>query len=177
MTAISKARAAASQLYPLLRRRGQKSVRNKLLLIKIIIRPAMSYASTIWMAIDALLFVRNSAIHRDWEWEPLQDFLQRKAASTYKTAENYPFPEVRRAVDYAPSNEGPRKKSPMQHMAKYGNRCKQQTAVYKDISEKTTPHGCEDHFNPEEDMDNYVKFKLMGAPESLQNLTQDTIIG
>ncbi|ENN83341.1 hypothetical protein YQE_00300, partial [Dendroctonus ponderosae] len=33
--------------------------------------------------------------------------------------------------------------------------------AHKDISVKTTAHICEDHFNLEEDMNNYVKFKLM----------------
>ncbi|XP_019772940.2 uncharacterized protein LOC109546422 isoform X1 [Dendroctonus ponderosae] len=37
-----------------------------------------------------------------------------------------------------------------------------------DISEKTTAHVCEDHFNLEEDMDNYVKFKLMGGLKKMK---------
>uniref|UniRef100_A0A6P7GJI8 Uncharacterized protein LOC114338948 n=1 Tax=Diabrotica virgifera virgifera TaxID=50390 RepID=A0A6P7GJI8_DIAVI len=38
----------------------------------------------------------------------------------------------------------------------------------KDISQKTTAHVCEDHFNLEEDMDNYVKYKLMGGQKKMK---------
>ncbi|XP_050510330.1 uncharacterized protein LOC126892532 [Diabrotica virgifera virgifera] len=38
----------------------------------------------------------------------------------------------------------------------------------KDISQKTTAHVCEDHFNLEEDIDNYVKYKLMGGPKKMK---------
>ncbi|ENN83103.1 hypothetical protein YQE_00536, partial [Dendroctonus ponderosae] len=74
------------------------------------------------MAIDAPWFVRNSKIYRDLEWEPLRDFLQRKAASTFEKAENHPFVELRNAVDYAPEDAGPRKKRPRHQMAQQGNR-------------------------------------------------------
>ncbi|KAH1012819.1 hypothetical protein HUJ05_011905 [Dendroctonus ponderosae] len=46
----------------------------------------------------------------------------------------------------------------------YSTRRRAQT----DISEKTTAHVCEDHFNLEEDMDNYVKFKLMGGLKKMK---------
>ncbi|ENN74747.1 hypothetical protein YQE_08685, partial [Dendroctonus ponderosae] len=141
-TAINKAKASTAMLHPLLNRRSQMSVRNKLLLIKSVIRPAMTYPSTVWgyaaktylrqlqatenkllrMAIDAPWFVRNTQIYRDLKWEPLRDFLQRKAASTFEKAENHPFVELRNAVDYSPEDAGPRKKRPRHQMAQQGNR-------------------------------------------------------
>ncbi|ERL94528.1 hypothetical protein D910_11805 [Dendroctonus ponderosae] len=136
-TTINKARARAATLYPLLNRRSQMNVRNKLLLIKSVIRPAMTYASTAWgyaaetylrqlqatenkllrMAIDAPWVVRNRQIYRDLEWEPLRDLLKRKAATTFEKAENHPFEELRNAVDYSPEDFGPRKKRPRHQMA------------------------------------------------------------
>ncbi|ENN83557.1 hypothetical protein YQE_00088, partial [Dendroctonus ponderosae] len=74
------------------------------------------------MAIDAPWFVRNSQIYRGLEWEPLRDFLPRKAASTFEKAENHPFVELRNAVDYSPEDAGPSKKRPRHQMAHQGNR-------------------------------------------------------
>ncbi|ERL84472.1 hypothetical protein D910_01903 [Dendroctonus ponderosae] len=78
-TSINKAKAVTSKLYPLLNRQSHMSIRNKLLLIKTIIRPALTYGSTSWgyasechlkrlqatenkirrMAVDAPWFVRE----------------------------------------------------------------------------------------------------------------------
>ncbi|ENN83121.1 hypothetical protein YQE_00518, partial [Dendroctonus ponderosae] len=73
------------------------------------------------MAIYAPWFVRNSQIYRDLEWEPLRDFLQRKAASTFEKAENHPLAELRNAVDYSPEDAGLRKKRSRHQMAQQGN--------------------------------------------------------
>ncbi|ENN80309.1 hypothetical protein YQE_03302, partial [Dendroctonus ponderosae] len=105
-TTIAKDKATTAKLYPLLNRRSQMSIRNKLLLTMTIIRPTLAYASTAWgyaagchlnrlqatennllrMAIDAPRFVRNSQIYRHLEWVPLREFPARKAKADFEKA-------------------------------------------------------------------------------------------
>ncbi|ERL87986.1 hypothetical protein D910_05374 [Dendroctonus ponderosae] len=109
------------------------SIRNKLLLIKTIIRPTLAYAYTAWgyavechlnrlqatenkllrMAIDAPWFVRNSQIYRNLEWEPLREFLARKAKADSEKAGRHSNEELRNT----PEDLGPRKKGPRHQLA------------------------------------------------------------
>ncbi|ENN80014.1 hypothetical protein D910_03611 [Dendroctonus ponderosae] len=118
------------------------SFRNKLLLIKTIIRQTLAYASTLWgyaaechlnrlqatenkllrMAIDAAWFVRNSQIYRGLEWEPLREFLTRKAAEDCEKGRRHSNEKLRNLVNYTPEDLAPRKKRPRHQLAHYGNR-------------------------------------------------------
>ncbi|ERL91134.1 hypothetical protein D910_08474 [Dendroctonus ponderosae] len=56
------------------------------------------------MAIDAPWFVRNSQIYRDLEWEPLREFLTRKAAEDFEEAGRHSNEELRNLVNYTPED-------------------------------------------------------------------------
>ncbi|ERL84844.1 hypothetical protein D910_02268, partial [Dendroctonus ponderosae] len=99
-----------AQLYSLLNKKSQLSLKNRLTLIKAIIRPAVLYASTAWghaadtsihriqamenkllrMALDAPWFIRNAQIYRDLEWKPFRQALKEKAEATYRRTEEHP---------------------------------------------------------------------------------------
>ncbi|KAJ8913997.1 hypothetical protein NQ315_012020 [Exocentrus adspersus] len=93
---IRKAKIARARLYPLLCGESRLNLRNKLLLIKSIIQPQLTYASTAWghackthlkriqavenialrTAVSAPWFVRNRDLHRDLEWTPVQEVIK-----------------------------------------------------------------------------------------------------
>ncbi|ERL93783.1 hypothetical protein D910_11069 [Dendroctonus ponderosae] len=93
----------------------------------------MTYASTVWGYAAETYLRQLQATEKnfcgwpymlpglDLEWEPLRDFLQRKAASTFEKAENHPLAELRNAVDYSPEDAGLRKKRSRHQMAQQGN--------------------------------------------------------
>ncbi|MFS5355118.1 reverse transcriptase family protein, partial [Streptococcus agalactiae] len=131
-TVVDKAKGCIAQLYPLLNRKSQLSLQNKLTLIKTVIRPTLLYASTAWghaandvlmkiqrienkllrMALDAPWFVRNTQIYRDLDWQPIQIAMKEKAKNTFKRAEEHPNPELRRLVNYEIVETACRKKRP-----------------------------------------------------------------
>ncbi|ERL93671.1 hypothetical protein D910_10959 [Dendroctonus ponderosae] len=82
-TAIEKVKATTAKLYPLLNRRSQISIRNKLLLIKTIIRPTLAYAST-----------ASGYAAEDLE-EPLREFLASKANADFEKAGSHSNEELR----------------------------------------------------------------------------------
>ncbi|KAJ8911514.1 hypothetical protein NQ315_012485 [Exocentrus adspersus] len=106
---IRKAKIARARLYPLLCGESRLSLRNKLLLIKSIIQPQLTYASTAWghackshlkkiqavenialrTAVSAPWFVRNRDLHRDLEWTPVQEVIKAKAAKVYAKATDH----------------------------------------------------------------------------------------
>ncbi|KAJ8910281.1 hypothetical protein NQ315_016098 [Exocentrus adspersus] len=119
---IRKAKIARARLYPLLCGESRLNLRNKLLLIKSIIQPQLTYASTAWghackthlkriqavenialrTAVSAPWFVRNRDLHRDLEWTPVQEVIKTKAAKVYAKATDHENPLLRAAVDYVP---------------------------------------------------------------------------
>ncbi|KAJ8911291.1 hypothetical protein NQ315_015294 [Exocentrus adspersus] len=119
---IRKAKIARARLYPLLCGESRLNLRNKLLLIKSIIQPQLTYASTAWghackthlkriqavenialrTAISGPWFVRNRDLHRDLEWTPVQEVIKTKAAKVYAKATDHENPLLRAAVDYVP---------------------------------------------------------------------------
>ncbi|KAJ8911809.1 hypothetical protein NQ315_014233 [Exocentrus adspersus] len=119
---IRKAKIARARLYPLLCGECRLSLRNKLLLIKSIIQPQLTYASTAWghackthlkriqavknialrSTVSAPWFVRNRDLHRDLEWTPVQEVIKTKAVKVYAKATNHENPFLRAAVDYVP---------------------------------------------------------------------------
>ncbi|ENN81189.1 hypothetical protein YQE_02402, partial [Dendroctonus ponderosae] len=106
-------------------------------MVNTIIRPTLAYASTSWgyaaechlnrlqatenkllrMPIDAPWFVRNFQIYRDLEWEPLREFLKRKAAEDFEKAGRHSNEELRNLVNYTPEDLGLRKKRPRHQLA------------------------------------------------------------
>ncbi|ENN72017.1 hypothetical protein YQE_11308, partial [Dendroctonus ponderosae] len=66
---------------------------------------------------NAPWFVRNSQIYRDLEWEPLREFLTRKAAEDFEKAGRHSNEELRNLVNYTPEDLGPRKKRPRHQLA------------------------------------------------------------
>ncbi|KAJ8917722.1 hypothetical protein NQ315_005171 [Exocentrus adspersus] len=119
---IRKAKIARARLYPLLCGESRLNLRNKLLLIKSIIQPQLTYASTAWghackthlkriqavenialrTAVSAPWFVRNRDLHRDLEWTPVQEVIKTKAAKVYAKATDHENPLLRAAVGYVP---------------------------------------------------------------------------
>ncbi|KAJ8911161.1 hypothetical protein NQ315_013015, partial [Exocentrus adspersus] len=119
---IRKAKIARARLYPLLCGESRLNLRNKLLLIKSIIQPQLTYASTAWgnackthlkriqavenialrTAVSARWFVRNRDLHRDLEWTQVQEVIKTKAAKVYAKATDHENPLLRAAVDYVP---------------------------------------------------------------------------
>ncbi|ERL91910.1 hypothetical protein D910_09233 [Dendroctonus ponderosae] len=118
-------------------KKSQLSLKNKLTLIKAIIRLAVLYASTAWghaadtsihriqamenkllrMALDAPWFVRNAQIYRDLEWKPFRQALKEKAEATYRRAEEHPYEELRKFVNYDVEATSARIKRPRHQLA------------------------------------------------------------
>ncbi|ENN73779.1 hypothetical protein D910_06446 [Dendroctonus ponderosae] len=82
------------------------------------------------MTVDAPWFVRNSQIYRDLKWEPLRDFIARKAGADLQKAESHCNEDLRNAVSYEPMDMGPRKKRPRHQLTQQGNRQTVQTVAY-----------------------------------------------
>ncbi|KAJ8911561.1 hypothetical protein NQ315_007942 [Exocentrus adspersus] len=127
---IRKAKTARGRLYPLLCGDSRLNLRNKLLLIKSVIQPQLTYASTAWghacnthlkriqadenialrTATSAPWFVRN----RDLEWTPVQEVIKVKAAKVYAKATDHENPLLRAAVDYEPDRAATHKRPKQQ---------------------------------------------------------------
>ncbi|KAJ8914000.1 hypothetical protein NQ315_012023, partial [Exocentrus adspersus] len=128
------------RLYPLLCGESRLNLRNKLLLIKSIIQPQLTYASTAWghackthlkriqavenialrTAVSAPWFVRNRNLHRDLEWTPVQEVIKTKAAKVYAKATDHENPLLRAAVDYVPDRAATHRR-PRQQLLDPGN--------------------------------------------------------
>lgn len=120
---VRKAKAAKAQLMPLVGRRSKLSVKNKLLLYKAVIRPAMMYGSEIWGAAakshlkklqvvqnqmlrtitNAPYFVRNTQLHDDLQVEGTKKYIRDKALKLYMRCAEANNPEVRSLGQYDPS--------------------------------------------------------------------------
>ncbi|KAJ8925190.1 hypothetical protein NQ315_001376 [Exocentrus adspersus] len=131
---IRKAKTARGRLYPLLCGDSRLNLRNKLLLIKSVIQPQLTYASTAWghacnthlrriqavenialrTATSAPWFVRNRDLYRDLEWTPVQEVIKVKAAKVYAKATDHENPLLRAAVDYEPDRAATHKRPKQQ---------------------------------------------------------------
>lgn len=118
----SKAKIAHKKLFPLLTRTSQLTTTLKLLLINMVIRPTMSYASVAWghaakthiksltslenryirNAIGAPWFIRNSQIHREFNIVPFHNHIRDRAKKLYLIAPNHDNPLIREATEYDP---------------------------------------------------------------------------
>ena len=63
------------------------------------------------MAMDVPWFVRNKRIYKDLEWEPVTEFMKRKAERIFDKAKQHPNEELRRLVDYDPTEEARRSRT------------------------------------------------------------------
>ncbi|KAJ8919433.1 hypothetical protein NQ315_016531 [Exocentrus adspersus] len=131
---IRKAKTARGRLYPLLCGDSRLNLRNKLLLIKSVIQPQLTYASTAWghacntylkriqavenialrTATSAPWFVRNRDLYRDLEWTSVQEVIKVKAAKVYAKATDHENPLLRAAVDYEPDRAATHKRPKQQ---------------------------------------------------------------
>ncbi|KAJ8909866.1 hypothetical protein NQ315_013903 [Exocentrus adspersus] len=127
---IRKAKTARAMLYPLLCGESRVNLRNKLLLMKTVIQPQLTYASTAWghackthlkriqavenialrTATSAPWFVRNRDLYRDLEWTPVLKVIKAKAAKVYAKATDHENPLLRAAVDYEPDRAATHKR-------------------------------------------------------------------
>lgn len=125
--ALSKGRMIAGHLNPILGRRSKMSIRNKLLIYKTIVRPAITYGSPAWghatdphlrklqrfqnrqlrCIYNAPWYMRNAQLHREADLPTIQEFLQTTNKKAFARAEAHPNALVREAVDYDPA--GPHK--------------------------------------------------------------------
>lgn len=118
--AISKAKTAISELYPLTCRKSKLSTSNKLLLYKSIIRPSMMYACPAWghlsksqlnrlqivqnrclrTAFDSPWYVRNAQLHREAELPTIADLIREINSKAFAKAKEHPNSLMRDAIDY-----------------------------------------------------------------------------
>lgn len=131
---VKKAKTRRALLYPMLGRQSQLNLRNKLTLIRTLIRPLLTYASVAWgyqaktylkkiqavenvalrCAVDAPWFVRNADIFRDLEYTPVTEDIQDRAKKLYALAAEHGNPLVRDATDYDPADAQRHKRPKLQ---------------------------------------------------------------
>lgn len=112
--AVKKAKAARAQLMPLLNQKSKLRLKNKLLLYKSVIRPAMLYGGEVWGAAakthlkklqviqnttlrlitEAPYFVRNKIIHSDLKVDKVKHYIRDRAFKLYERSANSANPEV-----------------------------------------------------------------------------------
>lgn len=118
----TRGRQVMAQLFPLLRRKSTLSVKNKLTIFKLIIRPTMLYASLAWghaakshikhlqvtqnkalrLVLDAPWYVTNAVTHQDTNTPLIKDYLLSFATKQFAELAQHPNPLMRQAVDYDP---------------------------------------------------------------------------
>lgn len=116
----SRASRAMVQLYPMINRRSKLDSVRKLRLYKAVVRPTMTYASSVWgtaapshvqklqviqnralrMAFDAPWYVRNTTLHRDSAMETIADFIRAKAANDFSKIETHHNPLLQGLLNY-----------------------------------------------------------------------------
>ena len=119
--ALKKGKMVLANLSSLLCSRSKMSIQNKLILYKSVVRPSVTYASSVWAhapsptkfykmqtlqnkflrcAFGAPWFVRNSQLHREANLPPLKEFLHEISLRTLVKAESHPNRLVREALNY-----------------------------------------------------------------------------
>lgn len=118
----STARFYMNRLGSMLGRGSRMSLRNKLTLFKVCIRPVLTYASPVFaqassniidklqvvqnrfcrMATGAPYYVRNADLHRDMGLPTIQQLQKKFSETFFKAAEEHPNPLVREAATYTP---------------------------------------------------------------------------
>lgn len=116
----NRAMGALVSLYALLNRRSKLDPLRKIRLYKAVIRPTMTYASSVWgyaahshvnklqviqnkvlrMAFDAPWFVRNDTLHNDSGMATIEEFIRSKASTEFARLENHPNPLLAGLTDY-----------------------------------------------------------------------------
>lgn len=116
----NRAKAALVNLYALINRRSKLDPLRKIRLYKAVIRPTMTYASSVWgyaahshvqklqvvqnkvlrMAFDAPWFVSNATLHNDSQMATIGEFIRDKASTEFTRLENHPNPLLAGLMDY-----------------------------------------------------------------------------
>lgn len=111
----NRVRAISAKLYPLMCRRSALSPENKLRLYKVVIRPMMTYAASVWgcsggprlkrlqviqnkilrLVFNAPWFVRNATLHADAQIALIKDFIRESAVKFFDSLENHQNPLLR----------------------------------------------------------------------------------
>jgi Reverse transcriptase (RNA-dependent DNA polymerase). len=119
---VARAKTTRARLYPLLKGGNTLSLRNKRTLIKVVLQPQLTYASTAWghaakshlkslqavenialrTATDAPWYVRNTDILRDLQYTNATQTIRQNAEKRFDVAARHDNPLLRQAVDYVP---------------------------------------------------------------------------
>lgn len=116
----NRAIGALVSLYALINRRSKLDPLRKIRLYKAVIRPTMTYASSVWgyaahshvhklqviqnrvlrMAFNAPWFVSNATLHNDSQMATIEEFIRDKASTEFMRLENHPNPLLEGLMDY-----------------------------------------------------------------------------
>nr|CAH7720704.1 unnamed protein product [Callosobruchus chinensis]CAH7734959.1 unnamed protein product [Callosobruchus chinensis]CAH7739415.1 unnamed protein product [Callosobruchus chinensis] len=121
---VQKSKMARSKLRPLLGRRSKLSIRNKMMLIRMVLLPIMTYASAAWgyaaktwkkklqaqhsiairEAVDAPWYIPNRMLYEDLRQVSILEMMQTNAVKFFRNSERHENRLIREAVDYDPRN-------------------------------------------------------------------------
>ena len=120
---LTKAKRTRALIYPMVGNRSRLNLRNKLILIRSLIRQQLTYTSAAWgyqattyfkriqavenvalrTAVGAPWVVRNADIFRDLDFTPVSEIMRERAKKLYAQAEELGNPLIREATDNDPT--------------------------------------------------------------------------